>query len=177
MDKRFLMKKFLIIYVLILLACAGCGYHVSPGGEHIDAGIRKVFIGNFVNRTSEANVENYVRNAFFDRLRKGGRFTPVSDRNLADALLTGQISGITTAHLAYSIADVTKEDSVSMTLDVVFKRADNGEVICISDGLSGREAFKVEVDTAVTAENKRNAIMKLSVDMADKAYRNIMSGF
>ena len=171
------MKIKWIIYVLLLFSCLGCGYHFSPGGENIDAGIRKVFIGEFSNSTSEANVENYLRNAFFSRFKRGNRFTPVADRNQADAFLTGRIRNITMSHLAYSSSGMAKEDRVFMILEVVFKRSDNGEVIWINEGLSGREAYKVEIDTAITAANKRNAIRKLSVDMADKAYRNIVSGF
>ena len=171
------MKRKWIIYVLLLLPCLGCGYHFSPGGENIDANIRKVFIGEFSNSTSEANVENYIRNAFFSRFKRGNRFTPVADKDQADAVLTGKIRSIATAHIAYSSRDMAKEDSVSMILEVVFNRADNGGVIWINKGLSGREAFKVEVDTGMTAKNKGKAIRKLSVDMADKAYRNIVSGF
>ncbi len=171
------MKIKWIIYVLLLFSCLGCGYHFSPGGENIDADIRKVFIGEFFNRTSEVNVENYVRNAFFSRFRSDARFTPVADVDEADAVLTGKILSITTAHLAYSSGDMAKEDRVSMTLEVVFKRTGNGEVIWINKGLSGRKAYIVEVNTAITATSKRNAIRKLSVDMADKAYRNMMSGF
>lgn len=171
------MKIKWIIYVLLLFSCLGCGYHFSPGGENIDAGIRKVFIGEFFNRTGEANVENYVRNAFFSRFRSGARFTPVADMDDADAVLKGEILSITSSHLAYSSSDMAKEDRVSMTLEVVFKRAGNGEVIWINKGLSGREAYTVDVSTTTTDANKEEAIRKLSVDMADKAYRNIMSGF
>ena len=174
---RSLMKIKWIIYVLLLFSCLGCGYHFSPGGENIDTDIQKVFIGDFSNNTSEANVENYIRNAFFSRFRRGARFTPVADKDKADAVLTGEIRSITTSHLAYSSSDMAEENRAAMTLDVEFKRTDNGGVIWINKGLSGREAYKVEVDTGMTAKNKENAIRKLSVDMADKAYRNILSGF
>ncbi|MBN2539516.1 MAG: hypothetical protein JXB09_05655 [Deltaproteobacteria bacterium] len=171
------MKIKWIIYVVLLFSCLSCGYHFSQGGENIDADIQKVFIGAFSNSTGEVNVENYIRNAFFSRFRKGARFTPVADKDKADAVLTGEIMSITTSHLAYSSNNMAKEDRVSMKLKVVFKRTDNGGIIWINEGLSGREAYSVQVDTAKTANNKKSAIRKLSVDMADKAYRNILSGF
>ena len=171
------MKIKWIIYGVLLFSCLSCGYHFSPGGENIDTDIRKVFIGSFSNSTGEANVENYIRNAFFSRFRKGARFTPVADKDQADAVLTGEIISITTSHLSYSSTDMAKEDRVSMKLKVVFKRTDNDEVIWINKGLSGREAYTVAIDTDITANNKKIAIRELSVDMADKAYRNILSGF
>ena len=171
------MKRKWIIPVVLVLFCIGCGYHFAPGGENIDPGVRKVFIGKFSNNTSEANVENYVKNAFFSRFRRAGRFTPVASMGEADASLTGRIVSITSSHLAYSNSDLAKEDRVLMTLEVVFKRTDNGEVIWMNAALSGREAYAVAVNTSTTATNKENALRKLSIDMADKAYRNIMSGF
>jgi len=171
------MKRKWIIPVVMVLFCMGCGYRFAPGGEHIDAGLQKVFIGAVSNSTSEANIENYVRNAFFSRFRRGSRFTPVASMGEADASLTGKIVSITTSHLAYTSSDLAKEDSVYMTLEVVFKRTDNGEVIWTNAGLSGREAYAVNASTTTTATNKEDALRKLSIDMADKAYRNIMSGF
>jgi len=170
------MKKKWIIY-LLLLTFLGCGYTFSPEGEKIDAGLRKVFVGEFSNSTGEANVENYVRNAFFDRFRKGRRFIPIADKDQADAFLTGKIMKIATSHIAYNKDDIAKQNRVFMILEVVFKRSDNGDVIWMNKSLSGREAYTVKIDTAITAANKANAIRKLSVDMADKAYRNMVSGF
>ena len=171
------MKITWIISVALVFSCLSCGYHFSQGGENIDTDIRKVFIGPFSNTTGEANVENYIRNGLFSRFRKGARFTPVADKNSADAVLSGEILSITTSHVSYNSLKIAKEDRVSMRLKVVFTRTDNGEVIWINKSLSGREAYTVEVDTDKTANNKKGAIKKLSVDIADKAYRSILSGF
>jgi hypothetical protein len=72
---------------------------------------------------------------------------------------------------------MARENRVWMTVEVVFKRTDNGGVIWMNKGLSGREAYTVDVNTTTTAANRKTAIRKLSIDMADKAYRNMMSGF
>jgi len=171
------MKIKWIVCILLLTSCLSCGYHFSPGGENIDAAVQKVFIGNFSNSTSEANVENYIRNAFFTRFRSGTRFSLVAGKGKADAVLTGKIKSITSSHLAYSSSDMARENRVWMTVEVVFKRTDNGGVIWMNKGLSGREAYTVDVNTTTTAANRKTAISKLSIDMADKAYRNMMSGF
>lgn len=171
------MKGKWIIPVVLVLFCMGCGYSFAPGGEHIDSAVKNVFIGAFSNSTNEANVENYVRNAFFTRFRRGSRFAPVASMDEADASLTGRIVSITTSHLSYSGSDLATEDTVYMTMEVVFKRTGSGQVIWMSSGLSGNEAFTVSNSTSTTAKNKGVALKKLSIDMADKAYRNLMSGF
>jgi len=171
------MKKTWIIPVVLALFCMGCGYHFASGGEHIDAAVQKVFIGEFSNNTGEAHIENYVRNAFFSRFRRGSRFKPVASIGEADASLTGKIVAITTSHLSYGNSDLTKEDSVTMTLVVVFKKTGSGEIIWMNTGLSESEAFAVSANTTTTARSKETALRKLSIDMAKKIYRNIMSGF
>ncbi len=171
------MSRKFTIAVILTIFCMGCGYSFSPGGEHIDSRINKVFVGQISNRTGEANVENYIRNALFNRIRKSNRFKPVANIEDADAVLSGKITNISTSHLAYSSSDVAKEDRVLMTLDLEFKRTDNGDIIWMSSGFSEKEAYGVDQNTSTTAKNKNEAIQKLSIDMADKAYRNIMSGF
>ena len=64
-----------------------------------------------------------------------------------------------------------------MTLELLFKRTDNGEIIWMDSGLTGSQAYTVAASTTTTATNKEDALKKLSIDMADKAYRNMMSGF
>jgi len=171
------MKTKWIIYVLLLFTCLGCGYRFSPGGENIAAEIQEIFVGEFSNSTSEANVENYIRNAFFTRFRRSSRFTVVADKDRADAVLAGKIKSITTSHVAYSSSDMAKEDRVYMVLEVAFTRTDNGKSIWTNKGLTGREAYNVQTDVSSTSANKNVAIRELSIDMADKAFRNIMSGF
>jgi len=72
---------------------------------------------------------------------------------------------------------MAKEDRVYMVLEVAFTRTDNGKSIWTNKGLTGREAYNVQTDVSSTSANKNVAIRELSIDMADKAFRNIMSGF
>lgn len=173
------MMKKLLIFVLLIpsLFALGCGYHFSGGGEHIDRAIQDVFVDNFDNRTTEANIENYIRNSFIDQMRRGARFKIVSSKKLSDAVLTGSINRIATSHVSYAATDVAKEDRVTITMKLTFEEIKTGKVIWASENFTGKEEYTVSSSTSATETERKAAIRKLSDDMAEKAYRSIMSGF
>ncbi len=169
-------KYYLTVIVFVL--AAGCGYHFSSSGEHIDKSIQTVFVDNFSNKTSEARIENYFRNQSIDEFRKGSRFKIVDRKELSDAILRGNINRLTTSHLSYGKADLTKEDRVTVTMEVFFEERKSKKVIWHNKNLSGSEEYKVDEGNPTTTDtHRRNAIKKLASDMAEKAYRYIMSGF
>jgi outer membrane lipopolysaccharide assembly protein LptE/RlpB len=171
-------KYYLTVIVLFFFLVAGCGYHFSSAGEHIDKGIQTVFVDNFSNRTSEARIENYFRNQFIDEFRKGNRFKIVDRKELSNAIFRGSINSLSTSHLSYSKTDLTKEDRVTVTMEVFFEERKSKKVIWHSKNLSGSEEYKVAEGSPTTTDTyRRNAIKKLANDMAEKAYRYIMSGF
>lgn len=169
--------KHLLLAVLFTIVVYGCGYHFSPGGEHIDQNIRTVFVEKFGNSTSEANLENYVQSAFINEIRQGSRFDLAESREKADAVISGKILRSDVSHLSYSRVDVAKEDRVTVTMKVTFKETGTGKIIWNNNALTDKEAFLVADDPSKTNTNRKNALIKLVKDMAERAYRSIMSGF
>ncbi len=161
-----------------VFVCAffGCGYRVSPGGEHIDSRIATVYIDVFSNPTDEAYVENYIRSAFTEQFRKSGRFTLTGNREECDAVVAGRIIAIRASHAAYAESNIAKEDWIAMTLETTFRER-TGKVIWENKSLSGREAYRITGDVYGTDRNKDRAMKKLALDLAEEAYRSIMSGF
>jgi outer membrane lipopolysaccharide assembly protein LptE/RlpB len=166
----------IIISLVLTLLASGCGYRFAPAGEHIGREIRTVYIENFSNHTSEAHIENYIRAAFIDQFIMGGRFTLVYEKETSDAVLSGKVTGLSTSHVSYEQNDMAREDSVFMSADLKFKSRE-GSILWAKKSLSGREAYSVDQDYNITSKNRKETLRKLSRDMAEKAYRDIMSGF
>jgi hypothetical protein len=79
------LKMVVLLYCLLLIVA--CGYRFIPDGEAIDKNIQKVFVDVFVNKTSEANIENTFRTAFIDQVIQGRRFKLADSPGEADAIL------------------------------------------------------------------------------------------
>ena len=175
---RYPFKEFLIVIVLFSFLAYGCGYHFSPAGEYIDKDIQRVYVDNFSNKTSEANVENYFRNSFIDEFRKGSRFKLVNREDMADAIFRGSINNLATYHLSYGKTKMARENRVSVTMEVVFEERRNKKIIWTNKNLKETEEYLIaESNPSRTDINRRNALKKLAKDVAEKAYRYIMSGF
>jgi hypothetical protein len=171
------LKDFLTVIVLLAFI-SNCGYHFAPAGEHIDKNIQTVFIDNFSNKTSEANIENYFRNSFIDEFRKGSRFKLVNRKDLADAVLKGSINNLVTPRLAYSETRLAKENRVVVMMEVVFEERESKKIIWANKNLLEDEDYIVDESNPNTTEtNRGKALRKLAEDTAEKTYRYIMSGF
>jgi len=166
----------IIACLLPVLLFSGCGYRFSPGGEYIDKNIRTVFIDYFSNRTSEANIENAFRTAFIDQFIIGGRFTLVDKREKADAVFKASINSLTISPLAYQKSVITQEERATIIVDLTFEDQSNNKVIWSNKSFSGYQDYTF-TDVSTKETNRKNALVKLSNDTAERAYTLMMSGF
>jgi hypothetical protein len=172
-GKILLLMGFLAIQMLFT---TGCGYRVTPGGEYIDKSIQTVFVDNLANRTSEANIENSFRSAFIDQFIRGRRLKTVDSREAADAIFKGSIETLLTAPLSYNKDNLAAEDRITVTMDLVLEEKGTGKIIWADKGFSATQDYTF---TGIIARegNRNAALIKLSNDSAEKAYRLMMSGF
>ena len=164
----------LLIFIFITVAC---GYRLTPGGEYIDKDIQNVFVDVFANKTSEANIENTFRTAFIDQFIQGKKFRIVDSQDRADALFKGSIDNLSSAPLSYKTTNLAAEERFTLTLSLSFEQRVNKKIIWSYPSISSIQTYLVSTDPATTQNNKRNALLKLSNDTAERAYRLMMSGF
>ncbi|MEN6317306.1 MAG: LptE family protein [Syntrophaceae bacterium] len=164
------------VVLLIFLLLSGCGYHFKPGGENIDKKIQTVFVDNFPNRTSEANIENIFRTAFIDQFVTGGRFKLVDRREIADAVFKGSIDSLTVSPLSYQKSNFAAEERATVTMDLLFEEQGSRNIIWSYKNFSGYRDYRV-TDVNSKEINRKDAFIRLSNEAAERAYRLIMSGF
>jgi len=163
----------------LVLPALGCGYRFAPAGEKIGQDIHKVYVGVFTNNTAEANIETTFRNAFIDRFINGRRFKIINDEALADALLKGDIKNLVTSHLAYrGGGNTAAEKRITVTLSLSLTARGEKKVLWREENFSqwGDYAFDVRSLNAEQA-GKKNALVKLANDAAERAYRIMVSDF
>jgi hypothetical protein len=165
-----------LLLVLLLLLPAGCGYHFLGSEESIHPAIRTVFVDVFANRTSEAYAGNIVRTAFINRFIQDGRFQLAGSRTEADAVLRGTVKNLLTAPLAYKAGNLSVENRLTLTLELFFEERQSARILWSDGGFSGIGDYFVTTANA-TEISRKNALVKLADETAERAYRLIMSGF
>jgi hypothetical protein len=169
--------RALLLFSLII-AVAGCGYRFSAGGEWIDSRFQTVHVDNIVNTTSEPFIEIYLRNGLEDQFRKSSRFRLAGSKETADLILQGTINALTVPPVAYDRYDKAQEGRAVMTVNLLFEEREARKKIWAVSNFSGNETYRIDqANTSATSASKTAALQKLSNDMAEKAFRNLMSGF
>ena len=174
-NRRFLIKTgvICIFYMLII----SCGYTFAPQGEYIDRHITTVYVQAFGNKTSQAELENYVRTAFIDQFILSNRFKIVQNLELADAIITGSVLDISTSALSYRANTLVAEERATMILEINFREKESGKTIWSSKSVTGQVDYKMVNDINMFPATRKDAYVKLSNDTAEKAFNMMMSGF
>ncbi|MCK9230632.1 MAG: LPS assembly lipoprotein LptE [Syntrophales bacterium] len=164
------------LMIMAVLVSASCGYRFAGSADAIDPSIRHVYVAPFINATSEALIENYLRNDFIDRFRRGGRFSIAGNAEDGDALVRGTVTNVFTSRATYTTAESAIEDRIHMSLDLIFEER-SGDILWSQKGFSGTEVYRVSDDPGTTERSRSAALKKLSSDLAERAYRTMLSGF
>jgi hypothetical protein len=167
-----------LILFSLLIAVSGCGYRFSAGGEWIDSRFQTVYVDNVVNTTNEPYIEIYLRNGFEDQFRKSSRFRLSGSKETADLILQCTINALTVPPVAYDQYDKATEGRAVMTVNLLFEEREARKKIWAVSNFSGNETYRIDqANPNATSLSKTAALQKLSNDMAEKAFRNLMSGF
>lgn len=167
-----------LAFLCLILFFTNCGYRFSPGGEWIDKSLQTVFVDNIANTTSEPFIEIYFRNGLEDQFRKSSRFRLAASKDTADLTLQGTIVSLNVPPVAFNQYDKATEGRAVMTVNLLFEEREAGKKIWAVSNFSGNETYRIDqANTGATSASKTAALQKLSNDMAEKAFRNLMSGF
>ena len=173
------MKKTFNI-LIICVSCTflfGCGYSFTSRGESIDNRIQKVYVESFDNKTAQAEIENYVRTAFINQFIQNSRFKIASSAEGADAVVRGKILNLNTSPLSYIKDGLAAEERAAVIIEVIFQDNSNGKVIWSANNMTQSVDYKLNEDINLLSATRKQALMKLANDLAEKAFNLMMSGF
>jgi Lipopolysaccharide-assembly len=162
--------------LLLAFLLTGCGYHFTVSGDSAYPAIRTVFVDVFTNRTSEAYAESIYRTAFINRFVQDGRFKLAGSRGEADAVLHGTVKNLLTYPLAYQAGNLSAQNRLALTLELSFEERQSGRILWSNSAFSAVGDYPVTT-VGETEGSRKNALIKLANDTAERASRLIMSGF
>jgi hypothetical protein len=135
-------------------------------------------VDNIANTTSEPFIEIYLRNGLEDQFRKSGRFRLTTGKETADLVMQGTILSLNIPPVSSNQYDRATEGRAVMTINLLFVERAAGKKLWAVTNFSGNETYRIDqANPSATSVSKSAALQKLSNDMAEKAYRNLMSGF
>jgi hypothetical protein len=174
----------LISLALVCVSISGCGYALAGRGSFLPSTIRTIGIPTFVNRTRVFNLETQltqkVRSEFIGR----GRYNIVPDSTGVDALLTGEVTAVTVAPVAFTGQQLASRYTITMTARVELRELSDNKVLWENPGLVFRQDYETQtgngtntLDPVAFFGQDANALDRLSADFARTIVSSILEAF
>jgi outer membrane lipopolysaccharide assembly protein LptE/RlpB len=172
----------LVLAPLALVPLSGCGYSLAGRGSALPAHIRTIGVPLFTNATSVFDVEQTltarVRLEFIGR----GRYKVVPEGTGTDAVLKGDITGISVRPTAFDSNQQASRYEITVVVKVEFRDIVNDKVLYENPAQTFKEEY--EVTTGQSASDPRtflgqnsNALERLSVDFAKTVVSAVLEAF
>ncbi len=153
--------------ILILLVAGACGYRFAGGGR-LPEGIQTLSVGVFENQTKETGLEHLIANELIHQFTRFGTVR-LTDRDAADAFLTGRIQSAGISTIAHKTTHVSAERRVRVVVTPTLT-APKGRVFWSGQSIAEEETFFVGADRLHTEQNKKSALAILSKRIAERIY-------
>jgi outer membrane lipopolysaccharide assembly protein LptE/RlpB len=153
--------------ILTVFTIGTCGYRFAGGGR-LPEGIQTMSVGVFDNQTRETGLEHLVANEVIHQFTRFGTVR-LTDRDTADAFLTGCIRSAGISTIAHKTSHVSAERRIRVVVTPELT-APNGRIIWTSQPVTEEETFFVGADRLHTEQNKKSALAILSKRIAERIY-------
>ena len=163
-------------------ALPGCGYALAGRGSFLPDYIKVVGIPPFANRTTLFNLETQmtekVRAEFIGR----GKYRIVQDATGADALLTGEVSGVNIAPLSFTSQQLASRYVITMTARVELRDLRENKVLWENPGLLFRQDYEAQsgqtaLDPTAFFGQDQNALERMTTDFSRTIVSAILEAF
>ncbi|MFP3941145.1 MAG: LPS assembly lipoprotein LptE [Thermoanaerobaculia bacterium] len=155
----------------------GCGYGLVGQGTNIPEEVREIYLSPIENRTQRQRLDQIVTEAVAQELSKRRRFSLTSDRDGADAELSGAVVGFGLTPISFDDQGRADEYEISVTAQVVFERLPGGEVLWQADHYQFRQTYAVDITEAGFLDREEEAIREATDRFAETLVSDLLTGF
>jgi hypothetical protein len=173
------------VAVVAAVLQAGCGYSLSGRGSFLPAYIRTIGIPAFTNRTAIFNLETTmtekVRSEFISR----GSYQIQPNSSNVDAVLTGEITGVSIAPTAFTADNLASRYAIIMSARAELRDSRENTVLWENAGLQFRQEFEPPrqdgpanaVDPNAFFNQDANALERMTTEFARTIVSAILEAF
>jgi len=166
--------KWILAVLMIMGMITACGYHFEGGG-YLKNNFKRVYVQILTNRTSETGAETVFANALVREILQKTD-TRVVDNAENVPVLEEAIKSVTFETLSRSSSESVVERRVSAMVDLKLVDADGETVWSVTD-FSWHEEYNVSADKITDEANKKQALEKIAVRIAEKLVGRMQNNF
>jgi len=161
----------------LLLVASGCGYRlVGTGAGVLPPEIKIIAVVPFENRTTRPEIEQRVTEEVANQFSRRKRYSVVTDRGAADAVLEGAIVSYRTTPVVFTEEGRASRVESTVSIQATMRNTKTDEILWSQSGLIFREQFNVPA-TGEFFDQEILALDEIAVGAAGALVSAILEGF
>ncbi len=166
-----------VMSAALFFTCA-CGYRVSGRAARLPSEWKTIAVPALVNRTRSYRIEQRLTQATIRELLARTSYRVVQDEKSADAVLSGEVTGIETAPILFD-ATTGRVTTVLVTVRASARLRDRAtqKTVFENDNFVLREEYQVSTDVNTFFEEQDPALDRLARDFAGRLVAEIVENF
>jgi hypothetical protein len=177
--------RWLTAVVLCAYAAAssGCGYALAGRGSFLPTTIHTVGIPKLENRSTFFQVEDILTDKIRAEFIGRGKYTVTPEDSGADALLTGEVLGISVVPVGITENQLASRYLFTVALKMEFTDTHTQDVIWQNDSLIFRGEYELQTrsNVAISGESfldqERSSMDRIATDVARTVVTAILEAF
>ncbi|BCL60870.1 hypothetical protein DGMP_15630 [Desulfomarina profundi] len=165
--------RFLPVLFIVTFLMVSCGYH----NPNIYTGpARSIYITEWKNRTNVMDLHSKIYRSLTKWFQKSSSISIVNSKKNADLILAGEIVSIDLPSLSYGIDSTTNEVKVRLRIRYILKEIATNKILLEIPNEVWTQEYLSGTSSSENADNETEALNIIIEDLAQKIYRNSISG-
>jgi hypothetical protein len=166
-----------------ITASVGCGYALAGRGSFLPSDIRTVGVPLLENRSTFFQVEDILTEKIRTEFIGRGKYSVRPDIEGVDAVLSGQILGISLQPVALNDQQIASRYTFTLSMRVQFIDTRTNAVLWSNEALTFREEYNLgssgtgAIDGAAFLDQERGSFDRIASDLARTVVTAILEAF
>ena len=171
-----------VLCVLCGEAFVGCGYSLAGRGSFLPDYIKTIGVPTFENRTTMFNLETQITEKVRAEFIGRGHYQIVPDATNVDALLSGEVSGVSIAPVSFGTQQLASRYTITMSARVTLRDVRENKVLWENPSLVFRQEYEAQsgqtqLDPTAFFGQDQNALDRMTTEFARTIVSAILEAF
>jgi hypothetical protein len=175
-------RRLWLPIVAAAVACAGCGYALAGRGSFLPESVKRIGIPTLSNSTPYFEIGQIVTEKVRAEFIGRGRYEIVPEEENVDAVLSGQVTGISVAPASFTGQQQASRYIITITASFELKDKNANAVLWNNPSMSFQEEYDAAstvdpADPAAFFGQESNAVQRLATEFARAVVSAILEAF